>query len=179
MEKAYPGSVLEMKDTFVSLVTEGPFPCDLSDFQGPTTPRTLSRRQTPHASGIQANEFGAPNADQLTGSHTAVDKIAPARLIGASCAAPPSPSFVFASSAPAAAMVGNAYVVPNAASRPEVMLIGSHGNFCTGVAIARDLVLTAAHCVPAGAEFKQVELDAERKPIMKDVLAWRATRSSI
>ena len=73
-------------------------------------------------------------------------------------------------SAPAAAMVGNAYVVPNAAARPEVMLVGSHGNFCTGVAIARDLVLTAAHCVPAGVEFKQVELDAERKPIMKDVL---------
>ena len=72
--------------------------------------------------------------------------------------------------APAAAMVGGAYVVPNAASRPEVMLVGSHGNFCTGVAIARDLVLTAAHCVPAGAEFKQVELDAERKPVMKDVL---------
>jgi secreted trypsin-like serine protease len=70
---------------------------------------------------------------------------------------------------PAAAMVGGAYVVPNAASRPEVMLVGSHGNFCTGVAIARDLVLTAAHCVPAGAEFKQVELDAERKPVMKDV----------
>ena len=70
---------------------------------------------------------------------------------------------------PAAAMVGGAYVVPNAASRPEVMLVGSHGNFCTGVSIARDLVLTAAHCVPAGAEFKQVELDAERKPVMKDV----------
>ena len=73
-------------------------------------------------------------------------------------------------SVPAAAMVGGAYVVPNAAARPEVMLVGSHGNFCTGVAVARDLVLTAAHCVPAGAEFKQVELDAERKPIMKDVL---------
>jgi hypothetical protein len=72
-------------------------------------------------------------------------------------------------SAPAAALVGGAYVVPNAAARPEVMLVGSHGNFCTGVAIARDLVLTAAHCVPAGAEFKQVELDAERKPVMKDV----------
>jgi len=74
-------------------------------------------------------------------------------------------------SAPAAAMVGNAYVVPNAAARPEVMLVGSRGNFCTGVAIARDLVLTAAHCVQAGAEYKQVELDAQRQPIMKDVLA--------
>jgi secreted trypsin-like serine protease len=77
---------------------------------------------------------------------------------------------VVLSAAPAAAMVGNAYVVPDAASRPEVMLVGSRGNFCTGVAIARDLVLTAAHCVQAGAEYKQVELDADRKPVLKDVL---------
>ena len=34
LEKAYPGFVLEMKDTFISLVTEGPFPCALSDFRG-------------------------------------------------------------------------------------------------------------------------------------------------
>jgi len=78
--------------------------------------------------------------------------------------------FAASSTVSAGAMVGNAYVVPNAASRPEVMLVGSHGNFCTGVAIARDLVLTAAHCVPAGAQFKQVELDANKQPIMKDVL---------
>ena len=57
----------------------------------------------------------------------------------------------------------------NAASRPEVMLVGSRGNFCTGVAIARDLVLTAAHCVPPGADYKLVEFDAERKPVLKDV----------
>ncbi len=66
-------------------------------------------------------------------------------------------------------MVGNAYVVPKPHSRPEVMLIGSRGNFCTGVAIARDLILTAAHCVQAGAEYKHIELDAERKPVVKDV----------
>jgi hypothetical protein len=80
-------------------------------------------------------------------------------------------SLVLATAAPAAAMVGGAYVVPDARSRPEVMLVGSHGNFCTGVAIARDLVLTAAHCVPAGAQFKQVELGADGKPVLKDVLA--------
>lgn len=74
-----------------------------------------------------------------------------------------------ATTLPVLGMVGGAYVVPNAASRPEVMLIGSRGNFCTGVAIARDLVLTAAHCVQAGAEYKQVEFDANRQPILKDV----------
>ncbi len=74
------------------------------------------------------------------------------------------------SAAPAAAMVGGAPALPNPASRPEVMLIGSRGNFCTGVAVARDLVLTAAHCVQAGAEYKQVELDAQRQPVLTDVV---------
>ena len=32
--KGLPGIVLEMKDTFISLVTEGPFPCALSGFRG-------------------------------------------------------------------------------------------------------------------------------------------------
>ena len=72
---------------------------------------------------------------------------------------------------PAAAMVGGAPALSNAAARPEVMLIGSRGNFCTGVAIARDLILTAAHCVQAGAEYKHVELDANRQPILKDVIS--------
>jgi secreted trypsin-like serine protease len=74
-------------------------------------------------------------------------------------------------SAPAAAMVGGAPPLPGADTRPEVMLIGSRGNFCTGVAIARDLVLTAAHCVQAGAIYKQVELDAQRQPVFKDVVS--------
>ena len=37
------------------------------------------------------------------------------------------------------------------------MIVGSHGTFCTGAAIARDLVLTAAHCVQPGADYKLVE----------------------
>ena len=49
------------------------------------------------------------------------------------------------------------------------MIVGSRGNFCTGVAIARDLVLTAAHCVLAGADYKLVEFDAQRQPTLRDV----------
>ena len=49
------------------------------------------------------------------------------------------------------------------------MLVGSRGNFCTGAAIARDLVLTAAHCVLTGADYKIVEFDANKQPRLRDV----------
>ena len=44
--------------------------------------------------------------------------------------------------------------------RSVAMITGSHGTFCSGVALARDLVLTAGHCVLPGAEYKIVEFDA-------------------
>jgi secreted trypsin-like serine protease len=77
---------------------------------------------------------------------------------------------LLALSASAAAMVGGAREIPDAKAQPEVMFVGSRGNFCTGTAIARDLVLTAAHCVLAGADYKLVELSSNRtKPILKDI----------
>jgi secreted trypsin-like serine protease len=51
------------------------------------------------------------------------------------------------------------------------MLTGSHGTFCSGVALTRDLVLTAAHCVLPGAAYKLVEFDAARQPVLKDLAA--------
>jgi secreted trypsin-like serine protease len=68
-------------------------------------------------------------------------------------------------STPAAAMVGGA--APSNLSAP-VMISGPRG-FCTGTAIARDLVLTAAHCVPAGADYKLVQFDAQRQPKLRDI----------
>jgi secreted trypsin-like serine protease len=69
---------------------------------------------------------------------------------------------------PAVAIVGNA---PAAilGGRHAVMIVGSRGTFCTGAAIARDLVLTAAHCVLPGADYKLVEFDAARQPKLLDV----------
>jgi len=49
------------------------------------------------------------------------------------------------------------------------MLTGSDGTFCSGVALGRDLVLTAAHCVLPGANYKLVEFDGARQPALKDL----------
>lgn len=68
-------------------------------------------------------------------------------------------------------MVGGAREITDSAAQPEVMIVGSRGTFCTGTAVSSDLVLTAAHCVQAGAEYKLLELDAERKPHFKNVVS--------
>ena len=66
-------------------------------------------------------------------------------------------------------MVGGAPAAAPAIARHVVLIVGSRGTFCTGVAIARDLVLTAAHCTLPGAEYKLMEFDAARQPVLKDV----------
>src|SRR5215468_10455528 len=86
----------------------------------------------------------------------------PARL--ALCAV-----LLFAPCRPAAAMVGGAADAPPAIARHVVLIVGSRGTFCTGVAIARDLVLTAAHCTLPGADYKLMEFDAAHQPLLKDV----------
>src|SRR5918997_2443517 len=72
-------------------------------------------------------------------------------------------------SAPADALVGGASPADPSAARHLVLIVGARGNFCTGTAIARDLVLTAAHCVPSGADYKLIEFDSLRQPTFRDV----------
>src|SRR5215813_10512026 len=69
----------------------------------------------------------------------------------------------------AAAMVGGATPESGYIARHVVLIVGSRGNSCTGVAIAQDLVLTVAHCVLPGADYKLVDYDAARRPMLKDV----------
>jgi secreted trypsin-like serine protease len=76
---------------------------------------------------------------------------------------------LIAGTAAAAAMVGGAPVASGGPERHGVLIVGSRGSSCTGTAIARDLVLTAAHCVLPGADYKLVEFDAARRPALKDV----------
>lgn len=72
---------------------------------------------------------------------------------------------------PANAIVGGAAPAADGISRSVVTIVGSRGNFCTGSLIASALVLTVAHCVQPGADYKIVEYDAEKKPQLKDVKA--------
>ena len=69
---------------------------------------------------------------------------------------------------PAAALVGGA-ANGGEGARHAVLLTGSRGSFCSGAAIASDLVLTAAHCVPPGSDYKLIEYDTLRQPTLRDV----------
>jgi hypothetical protein len=69
---------------------------------------------------------------------------------------------------PASAIVGGGGLPTENISRAIVTIIGSRGTFCTGSLIAQDLVLTAAHCVLPGADYKVI-LPGETPPRLLDV----------
>jgi len=71
--------------------------------------------------------------------------------------------------APAHAIVGGAAPSDGGIGRSVVTIVGSRGNFCSGALIAPKLVLTVAHCVEPGAEYRIVEYDADHKPELKKV----------
>jgi hypothetical protein len=71
--------------------------------------------------------------------------------------------------APAGAMVGGAAPAAGGAGRSVVMILGSYGTACTATAIAHDLLLTAAHCVQPGADYKLADLWSASKPQLKDI----------
>jgi secreted trypsin-like serine protease len=72
---------------------------------------------------------------------------------------------------PAYAMVGGAAPAPESIGRSVITIVGSRGNFCTGSLIAPALVLTVAHCVQPGSDYKIVQYDVDRKPELRDVKA--------
>ncbi|HEY0301747.1 MAG TPA: trypsin-like serine protease, partial [Rhizomicrobium sp.] len=55
---------------------------------------------------------------------------------------------------PASAITGRAPPATGWAARPIVMVIDGRGDLCTGTALTRDLVLTAAHCVALPIPYK-------------------------
>ena len=70
---------------------------------------------------------------------------------------------------PSRAMVGGAPPAADGAGRSVVMILGSGGTACTATAIARDLLLTAAHCVQPDSEYKLVASAPGERPVLKDV----------
>ena len=79
-------------------------------------------------------------------------------------------AFLVISPLPAAALVGGAGAAPDSIARSVVLIVGSRGNSCSGVALAPDLVLTAAHCVLPGADYKIVEFE-NRQPQLRDIVS--------
>jgi secreted trypsin-like serine protease len=65
--------------------------------------------------------------------------------------------------APAYAIVGTAEPASDAIARHIVMVVGDRGSACTGTAIGRDLVLTAAHCVEPGVHYTVAVPDPGRR----------------
>jgi secreted trypsin-like serine protease len=78
-------------------------------------------------------------------------------------------AFALLVSAPAHAIVGGAQPADDAVGHSVVTIVGSRGNFCSGALIAPKLVLTVAHCVQPGAEYRIVEYGRDRKPELKNV----------
>jgi secreted trypsin-like serine protease len=74
---------------------------------------------------------------------------------------------LFLSAAPAAAMVGGATLADAAIARHVVLIVGGH-SLCSGVVIAPDLVLTAAHCVLENGKYQLVSFEGRRATV-KDV----------
>jgi secreted trypsin-like serine protease len=75
---------------------------------------------------------------------------------------------MFTLSVSAHALVGGAAADRDGNGKSVVTIVGSRGNFCSGALIAADVVLTAAHCVPAGATYKIV-IPGESPPRLIDV----------
>ena len=74
-------------------------------------------------------------------------------------------------SAPAYAIVGGGVPSTEGIGHSVITIVGSRGNFCTGALIAPRIVLTAAHCVQPGAEYRIVEYGGDKQPQLRDVKA--------
>src|SRR5262252_3824545 len=63
---------------------------------------------------------------------------------------------------PAAAIVGGAPFADRAIAQHVVLIVGGH-SLCSGVAIAPDLVLTAAHCVLSNGKYRLLAFEGRRE----------------
>jgi secreted trypsin-like serine protease len=78
-------------------------------------------------------------------------------------------ALVLLAATPAYAIVGGGVPSADGVGRSVVTIVGSRGNFCTGAVIAPKIVLTAAHCVQPGADYKIVDYGTDKQPSLQDV----------
>jgi Trypsin len=71
---------------------------------------------------------------------------------------------------PTQAVVGGAPPAPAEFGRSIVMILGSGGTACTATAIGRDLLLTAAHCVQPGVDYKLLGSEPGQPPALKAIV---------
>lgn len=71
--------------------------------------------------------------------------------------------------APAHAIVNGGTPQTDGVARTVVTIVGSRGNFCSGSLIAPKIVLTVAHCVQPGADYKIVAYGADGKPELQNI----------
>jgi len=69
----------------------------------------------------------------------------------------------------AQAIVGGAPPATAEFGRFVVMILGSSGTACTATAIGRDVLLTAAHCVLPGADYKLLASEPGQPPVLKTI----------
>jgi secreted trypsin-like serine protease len=72
--------------------------------------------------------------------------------------------------APGVAMVGGAPAATDSVRSSVVTILSSYGTFCTATAIARDLLLTAGHCVEPDGRYKLADTVPGQVPVLKDVV---------
>jgi hypothetical protein len=71
---------------------------------------------------------------------------------------------------PAQAIVGGAEDA-GPLSRAAIMVLNSRGGVCSGVVVAPDVILTAAHCVTGATDYRVHYRDAEGRPVLLEPAA--------
>src|SRR5215469_14661507 len=75
-----------------------------------------------------------------------------------------------AAAVPGTAMVGGAPPASGGVGNSVVTILSSYGTFCTATAIARDLLLTAGHCVEPDGRYKLADTVPGQVPTLQDVV---------